>query len=867
MANSDYTIKGNGTFATMAMLSKSIGLHDDSITIKSFRQARPTVPQPGEGLMIGNEIMKVVSFNKNKVFVSRGAVDTIPQTHLANEIVWFYENSVGSDKLVYLDNEEIGVKPLPKTASKPPLAIAVSPPRGLTMGKRFGRPYPPGDVRVNDTPFEATYAWFPGVSKKYKITGGPDGFETGWHTDPYDAMEEMKAALSAEDGFTWSVDAPSSPSFDAGDFSTVRYRRTEFLDIEEWRATYEYVARGGAYDLSDKPWFDSKLGAFAWAIEDTNERFGSTCRGFNPSTGANASAGFVLSDPQTADLDNLTCTLNTTWATAYQGPATYPEFSCEVDPSPTSDPGWRPVMQNRIIHVPNVVQSEEYAIVSDDEDVSLILTWKHRNRLSQADVLVGHEEGTIALEPSATYTVEIVVDDVVVRSEDSITDEIFIYTESDWTTDGNPPVFTITLKTVRGAEVSWQHYEIVINGTADVLEFPIPTVMPEVTGDAYPGSTLSTDDGTWSGSTPMTFGYQWMVNGVNVIGATDNTYDVPDTANVGDEVLCVVTATNAIGSVYAPSNVIELEETPAVPVNTVLPVITGTYEPGETLTCSEGTWSGSGTIVYTYQWQADGVDIGGETADTYEVTFGVIGQFVRCVVTATNDVGDDSATAVGDTVTAWTPALLPALQLWLDAADGSTFTLGVADAVTEWRDKSGNSRDVGPFPWFRNITVNGLPAVTGGGPGGAVLPSNITLIHDYFYMFAVVKTPTTGGANVLVNTSNSTVYAMDFEPTNWRPSRSVGTGPIITDARAYDGNLHLFGMNGNAAGTTSLQYIDADVLGPDSLPGGTFEGVGNYGSGSDFTGVLCELVIGDEYLTSGDLADLMNYLKTKWGTP
>lgn len=38
----------------------------------------------------------------------------------------------------------------------------------------------------------------------------------------------------------------------------------------------------------------------------------------------------------------------------------------------------------------------------------------------------------------------------------------------------------------------------------------------------------------------------------------------------------------------------------------------------------------------------------------------------------------------------WTPALLPSVTMWLDAADRSTIT--VATGVSQWRDKSGNGR-------------------------------------------------------------------------------------------------------------------------------------------------------------------------------
>jgi hypothetical protein len=65
----------------------------------------------------------------------------------------------------------------------------------------------------------------------------------------------------------------------------------------------------------------------------------------------------------------------------------------------------------------------------------------------------------------------------------------------------------------------------------------------------------------------------------------------------------------------------------------------------ETLTCSTGTWTGTGTINYTYQWQLDDADITGATASSYQLEHADEGGLITCVVTATDDYGPTSATA------------------------------------------------------------------------------------------------------------------------------------------------------------------------------------------------------------------------------
>jgi hypothetical protein len=83
----------------------------------------------------------------------------------------------------------------------------------------------------------------------------------------------------------------------------------------------------------------------------------------------------------------------------------------------------------------------------------------------------------------------------------------------------------------------------------------------------------------------------------------------------------------------------------APPINTVAPSITtdGTPTTGETVTCSTGTWSPTGS--YTYQWKRNGVAIGGATANARTLVQADEGTSLTCTVTATNADGSASATS------------------------------------------------------------------------------------------------------------------------------------------------------------------------------------------------------------------------------
>jgi hypothetical protein len=168
---------------------------------------------------------------------------------------------------------------------------------------------------------------------------------------------------------------------------------------------------------------------------------------------------------------------------------------------------------------------------------------------------------------------------------------------------------------------------------------PANTALPVISGSAWVGQQLSVTTGTWTGG-GISYTYAWKRGGVAIGGATASTYTLV-LADLGAVITCTVTATNVDGAASATSAgtaaVID------VPANTVAPAITGTAQEGQELSVSNGTWTGGGTIVYTYQWFADDVAIGGATANTYTPVVGDVGAVLHVEVTATNAAGADTA--------------------------------------------------------------------------------------------------------------------------------------------------------------------------------------------------------------------------------
>jgi Ca2+-binding RTX toxin-like protein len=122
-------------------------------------------------------------------------------------------------------------------------------------------------------------------------------------------------------------------------------------------------------------------------------------------------------------------------------------------------------------------------------------------------------------------------------------------------------VVAVTAKNAAGSATSVSGPTGAIQaGTGGSTSRPAVTTPPSFTGVLARGKTLRAASGGWSGSTPMTFAYQWQrcpATGsacTPIAHATETTYLLA-AADVGKRMRLMVTATNTAGSTQALSSI------------------------------------------------------------------------------------------------------------------------------------------------------------------------------------------------------------------------------------------------------------------------------------------------------------------------
>jgi hypothetical protein len=219
----------------------------------------------------------------------------------------------------------------------------------------------------------------------------------------------------------------------------------------------------------------------------------------------------------------------------------------------------------------------------------------------------------------------------------------------------------VTAKNADGEAVATSAQTAVVDAAA-----PVNSVLPAVTGPARSGQTLtSSTPGGWTGTVPMTYARQWNrcdsggAACTAIPAATASTYVLTDD-DIGHTIRVAVTATNVASSATASSLASATIGPKVPPVKTADPAISGSPIDGQTLTASDGAWSGTATITTARRWQrcaplgVDCVELAASST-TLTLTSADVGFVFRTRVTAANPDGSS------DALSALTAVVAPAI--------------------------------------------------------------------------------------------------------------------------------------------------------------------------------------------------------------
>ncbi len=274
---------------------------------------------------------------------------------------------------------------------------------------------------------------------------------------------------------------------------------------------------------------------------------------------------------------------------------------------------------------------------------------------------------------------------------------------------------------------------------------PTSTAEPVIGGTPQVGSVLQGSRGTWQGTAPLRFTYQWRrCQGTGapdasdcpvISGATGATYTARR-IDLGSRLRLRVTATNAAGSATATSNatgvVAAAPAVPEPPRPAGPPAVRGTTRIGQTLASTSGSWTGTAPIAFAYRWWRCGANGGtpdgsgctaipGATRATYRLTRADVGARLRVRVSASNRAGSASVvsgpTAAIQAQAAPTPPRNTREPLLTGTVtEGQTLTTSIGD----W---AGAQPITYSYQWVRCGADGGLPD----GSNCAVIPGATTM--------------------------------------------------------------------------------------------------------------------------------------------
>jgi len=370
--------------------------------------------------------------------------------------------------------------------------------------------------------------------------------------------------------------------------------------------------------------------------------------------------------------------------------------------------------------------------------------------------------------------------------------------------------------------------------TADITVVPITT--PTVTITAAPGNIICSGDNVTFTASPSNAGsvptYQWKINGVDVGGETSSTYSSTTLANT--QQVTVEITSDAPCPATTTSNIITMTVNPPLTPTVAILESANNICAGDPVNFSSIVVNGGAP---TYQWQINGVDVGGATSASFSSSTLVNSDDVTVVVTSNATCAINNPATSNTIFMLVNPVLTPAVSIVASLTTicpGTlvTFTAtpvnGGSNPTYQWKVNGVNVGSNSPiyttstlvdldkvtvvltsdatcaFPTIANsnevdMTVNpGTPAIPGAITGNLlVCPGETSLIYS------------------VIPVASATTYNWTL-PTGWSITAGNNTESITVTggATGEDGNITVSVTN--SCGTSAVRTL-AVTVGSESI--------------------------------------------------
>jgi lysophospholipase L1-like esterase len=290
------------------------------------------------------------------------------------------------------------------------------------------------------------------------------------------------------------------------------------------------------------------------------------------------------------------------------------------------------------------------------------------------------------------------------------------------------------------------------------------------------------------------------------------------------------------------------------PVNVTAPVLSGLSLVGETLTSTQGTWSGTPPISYIYSFYRNGSTLLQQSSSPdYVLVSADSGNYISCLVGATNAFGSGFSESNDIYIS---NADLVNLQSY----DTSKFTL-VGSKISVWADQNGANST-----WVQG-TDSRRPTLTSGVP---IFPGSSSFMQRNSGELSL----TTFSAYIVLQNANKTTFRGVFSGItnqNWMDMNNMWQSNTsrVSFSMGHTGNREVILVYKRNGSTCEMWYNGRKLIMSASTWSGEASLIGNimglsWNTGWSIGGPCKSVVISSEFHTDAQTAQLVDSLYTKY---